>query len=117
MSEEATESVIAVVDDDGRIGRSLARFRKASGFQPVVSRSAEVILADQPHPQFDCSTVDLHLDDIAGIVLWDRLRSAGVNTPKIFLTAHDKQPDRLAVGAWCHLTAQERLRWGVTRLG
>ena len=82
MSEKATESVIAVVDDDGSIGRSLARFLKASGFQPVVSRSAEVILADQPHPQFDCSTVDLHLDDIAGIVLRDRLRSAGENTPK-----------------------------------
>jgi FixJ family two-component response regulator len=62
MNEKAIEPVIAVVDDDESVGRSLARFLKASGFQSVVYQSAEAFLADQQHPHFDCLIVDIQLN-------------------------------------------------------
>jgi CheY-like chemotaxis protein len=99
INENATESVIAVIDDDESVGRSLAGFLKAPDVQPVVFRSAEVCHADQQHPQFDSSTVDLQLDGMSGVAMRDRLRSAGVNTPMTRLAARDdKKPDRLALG-------------------
>ena len=81
--------MIAVIDDDESMGRSLARFLKASGFQSVLFRSAEGFLADPQHPRFDCLIVDLQLGGMSGIALRDRLRSAGVNTRMIFMTARD----------------------------
>lgn len=96
-----------MIDDDESVGRSLAGFLKAPDVQPVVFRSAEVFHADQQHPRFDSSTVDLQLDGMSGVAMRDRLRSACVNTPMIFLTARgDKEPNRLALGGRCHLTVQ-----------
>ena len=54
--------MIAVVDDDESVGRSLAGFLKASGFQSVVYQSADAFLADQQHPHFDCLIVDIQLN-------------------------------------------------------
>ena len=89
MNEKATVPVIAVIEDDESVGRSLARLFKAFGFQSVLYRSAEVFLADQQHRWFDCLIVDLQLGGMSGTALRDRLRSAGVNTPVIFMTARD----------------------------
>ena len=91
MNEKATAPVIAVIEDDESVGRSLARLFKAFGFQSVLYRSAEVFLADQQHRWFDCLIVDLQLGGMSGTALRDRLRSAGVNTPMIFMTARDSR--------------------------
>lgn len=83
--------MIAVVDDDESVRRSLARFLKASGFQSVTYRSAEVLLADLERRQFDCLIVDLQLGGMSGIELHERLTSAGANTPMILITARDER--------------------------
>lgn len=98
MNEKATEPMIAVVEDDQSVGRSLGRLLKAAGFQSALFRSAEVFLADPQHLQFDCLIVDLQLDGMSGIDLQKKLTSARVNIPTIFMTARDeKELDRLAL--------------------
>ena len=89
--------LIAVVDDEESMRRSLARFLKASGFQPVAYQSAEAFLADPEHRRFDCLIVDLQLGGMSGIDLQGQLTSAGVNIPMILMTAREERElDRLA---------------------
>lgn len=98
--ESTIAPLIAVVDDEDSVRRSLARFLKASGFQSVIYPSAEAFLADKQYPGFDCLIVDLQLGGISGTELQDRLISAGVNIPMILMTARDeKELDRLALQA------------------
>ena len=99
-STKTQENLVAVVDDDERLGRSLERFLKASGFQSVIYLSAESFLGDKQRPQFGCLIVDLQLGGISGIDLRDSLKSAGVNVPMILMTARDeKEIDRHALQA------------------
>ena len=100
LNETAIKPVIAVIDDDENVGRSLARFLKASGFQSVIYRSASAFLADPQRRQFDCTIVDLQLDGVSGIDLREHLASAGEDTPMILMTAHDERElDRAALQA------------------
>ena len=89
IDEKAIEPMIAVVDDDESVARSLARFLKASGFQSVVYQSAEAFLADQQRLHFDCLIVDIQLGGMSGTDLQERLRSAGENIPMILVTARE----------------------------
>jgi FixJ family two-component response regulator len=87
---------IAVVDDDEELCRSFGRLLRAAGFQPIAYASAEALLADTKHPQFDCLVLDVELGGISGIELAERLVADGCSTPFIFITAHE------------HLNAQAR---------
>lgn len=90
MDERAIGPVIAVVDRDESVGRSLGRLLRASGFQSVVYQSAEAFLADQQHPHFDCLIVDVELDGMSGIDLQEQLVSAGRRIPTILVTAREE---------------------------
>ena len=87
---------VAVVDDDEELCRSLGRLLRAAGFQPITYASAEALLADSKHPQFDCLLLDVQLGGMSGIELAERLVADGCSTPFIFITAHE------------HLNAQAR---------
>ena len=98
MNEKPTASVIAVIDDDESVLKSVARLLKASGFQSVLFRSAEAFLADPQHTRFDCLIADIQLGGMTGVDLQEQLTSAGVNIPMILMTARDeKELDRLAL--------------------
>ncbi len=81
--------MIAVIDDDESVLRSVARFLRASGITSVTYRSAEAFLADERHRSFDCLIVDLQLDGLSGTELRKRLTTTGINTPMILMTARD----------------------------
>ena len=85
---DPTKTYIAIVEDDESLGRSLARFLLASGYQPVTYSSAESFLNDTKQPEFDCLIVDIQLDDMSGIELGSRLATSGSVTPLILITAH-----------------------------
>ena len=80
---------IAIVDDDEKICRSLGRFLRAAGFQPITYPSAEAFLEDLKHPRFECLVLDVQLEGMSGIELHKQLTAAGSATPVIFITAHD----------------------------
>ena len=80
---------VAVVDDDEELCRSFGRLLRAAGFQPITYASAEALLADTKHPQFDCLVLDIELGGMSGIELAERLLANGCSTPFIFITAHE----------------------------
>jgi len=80
---------VAVIDDDDGICRSLSRLLSASQIQAVSYRSAEDFLHDGDSSRFDCLILDIQLDGMSGMDLNEKLKSNGVTTPVIFLTAHD----------------------------
>jgi FixJ family two-component response regulator len=101
MSEIITPIYVAIVDDDESVCRSFGRLLRAAGIQPVTYSSAESFLADTKHPQFACLVLDIQLGTMNGIELAQRLAAQGVNTPIIFITAHDgpeARADAKAVG-------------------
>ena len=84
-----TTPIVAVVDDDENLCRSLGRLLRATGIQPITYASAEAFLADTKHPQFDCLVLDIQLGGMSGIELAQELLAKGAHIPLIYLTAHD----------------------------
>ena len=80
---------VGVVDDDEELCRSFGRLLRAAGFQAITYASAEALLADTKHPQFDCLVLDIELGGMSGIELAERLLANGCSTPCIFITAHE----------------------------
>ncbi len=72
---------VAVVDDDENFCRSLGRLLRAAGMQPITYASAEAFLADTKHPLFDCLVLDVHLGEMSGIELGQRLVAEGRACP------------------------------------
>ena len=93
---------VAVVDDDESMCRSLGRLLRAAGFQPITYQSAEALLEDSKHPQFDCLVLDIKLGGMSGIELKTRLDYASSTTPVVFITSHDDpETKRQALTAGC----------------
>ena len=93
---------VAVVDDDEHFSRSLGRLLRAAGMQAITYDSAEAFLADAKHPQFDCLVLDVHLGEMSGIELGQRLVAEGREAPFICITAHEEPETRaLAEAAGC----------------
>ena len=64
------------------------------GFAVEVFRSAEDFLHARHRSPPDCLVVDIHLGELSGFDLHERLRAAGVAIPTIFITGHDDLPTR-----------------------
>jgi FixJ family two-component response regulator len=80
---------VAVIDDDESVRRSLARLLQQAGFHPITYPSAEVFLVDPLRSHFGCLLVDVQLGGMSGIEMHAKLKSDGVRTPVIFITAFD----------------------------
>ena len=83
--------LIAVVDDDESLRRSMARVLKAAGFELATFASAEDLLADQRLDRFDMFIVDFQLGGMSGFELRERLSATGMSTPTIIMTARDER--------------------------
>jgi len=99
----ATEPIyVAVIDDDEKFCRSLARLLRAAGMQSITYASAEAFLMDTKQPRFDCLIIDVQLGGMSGIALGRRLLAEGRTVPVIYVTAHDDpetRADAQAAGA------------------
>jgi FixJ family two-component response regulator len=76
--------IIAIVDDDASVRRSLLRVVESAGYKAETFASAREFLAWLPHGQAACLVLDVHMDDLSGFDLYDRLK-----VPIIFITGHD----------------------------
>jgi two-component system response regulator FixJ len=85
--------VIAIVDDDASIRRSLLRVVQSAGYQGETFASAREFLEWLPRNQAACLVLDVHMNDMNGFDLQDRLA-----VPIIFITAHDDLPTLERIG-------------------
>jgi FixJ family two-component response regulator len=80
--------LVAIVDDDASLCRSLARYLRASGMESRSYESAEMFLADT-NLRFDCLLLDVQLGGMSGLELARQLKTQGSDVPFIFITAFD----------------------------
>ncbi|MGE3145246.1 MAG: response regulator transcription factor [Pseudorhodoplanes sp.] len=98
--------VIAVVEDDASMLRSLERLLSVSGYRIESYPSAEAFLEKAGGCEASLLLLDIHLGGLSGIELQRRLNAQGLNIPTIFMTALDDEEthkDALAAGCIAYL--------------
>jgi FixJ family two-component response regulator len=98
---QTTSGVVAIVEDDAAMRKSIERLLRASGYATTTFASAEEFLQDTTLESALGLVLDIHLGGMSGVELRRRLLAAGSTIPVVFITAHDDEPTRreaLAVG-------------------
>ncbi|HEX8976459.1 MAG TPA: response regulator transcription factor [Solirubrobacteraceae bacterium] len=96
MDEPTARERVLVVDDDPPLRRMLDRSLSAEGFEVTVAPDggAALLAAERAAP--DVIVLDVALPAIDGLSVCRRLRSRGLATPILMLTARDAVADRVA---------------------
>jgi FixJ family two-component response regulator len=93
--------IIAIVDDDESVRRSLHRLVRSAGYAVETFASAGEFLAWLPRGQAACLVLDVHMKEMTGFELQERLA-----VPVVFMTAQDDPSTRTRIersGAAGHL--------------
>jgi len=85
------EQVVAIIDDDPGVLRSIERLLKAHKYQTAIFTSAEAFLDDTAASAATCLILDIHLGGMSGIDLRHRLTASGSRLPVIFISAVDDE--------------------------
>ena len=80
--------LVAVVDDDVSVRKSLGRLIRSVRLDVRAFASAEEFLNSAPHLKPDCLILDVGLPGMSGIELHRHLLALRSNVPIIFITAH-----------------------------
>lgn len=86
----AYRPLIAVLDDEPRYCRALARLLKCHGFEVATFDQGEMFLESCALRPPDCLLLDLHMPDPNGFEVLERI--SGRHIPVLVITGHD-QPD------------------------
>jgi FixJ family two-component response regulator len=79
--------LISIIDDDESVRAATACLLRSLGYQAHTFASAEEFL-ESPHlGQAACLIIDVQMPKTSGIELKHMLRSKGIDTPIIFITA------------------------------
>jgi FixJ family two-component response regulator len=84
--EEARE-LVAIVDDDASVRRSLDRLIRSFGYRTQVFGSADEFLASTEHDRAACLLLDVRMPGTDGLTLQRRLVERGTRIPVVFITA------------------------------
>lgn len=98
--------MIAVVDDDSSVRRSIVNLLQSLGLLVVAFASAEAFLASDM-AWIECLVLDVRLPGMSGLELLERLRSTQADLAVVVLTAHGDDETRKrakALGAVAFLT-------------
>jgi len=87
---------VLVVDDDPPLRRMLARMLTAEGYEVTVAADGGAALAEAERAAPDVIVLDVAMPALDGLAVCRRLRSKGLPTPILMLTARDAVPDRVA---------------------
>ena len=106
MSQVSRRALIAVVDDEESIRKSLRRLFLAAQLDAVVFASGQEFLESLRLRQPDCLVLDLQMPGLTGLEVQRVLTGSGVRFPTIIITAHDEPETRarcLTAGAAAYL--------------
>jgi len=87
---------VLVVDDDPPLRRMLARTLSAEGYDVTVAADGGAALVETERTAPDVIVLDVAMPGLDGLTVARRLRSKGLPTPILMLTARDAVPDRVA---------------------
>ena len=80
--------LVAVVDDDISVRRSLDRLIRSARLEVSVFASAEEFLASDHRQKVDCLILDVRLPGMSGVELHRHLLASRSNVPVIFITGN-----------------------------
>lgn len=96
------QQVVAIVEDDPSMLRSIERLLKAHKFQIAAFTSAEAFLDGAASSAIKCLVLDIDLPGMSGIELRCRLTASGSEVPVIFISAIDNETVRdMAIQSGC----------------
>lgn len=84
--------VIAIVDDDASVRRSLLRVVRSAGYNAEAFASARAFLEWLSTGHAACLVLDVQMQGMSGFDLQERLA-----VPIVFITAHDDVPTRARI--------------------
>jgi len=101
------KKIVAVVDDDPAIRKSLQGLLSRFGYAVYTYESAEAFLDVARTSSANCLVIDIQLGDISGIELGRELAAAGLRFPIVFMTnldddAIEEQATQLGCVAYLH---------------
>lgn len=85
-------AVIAIVDDDFSVRRSLQRLVRSAGWKAESFATAQEFLARTGPETPSCVVSDLQLPGLSGLDLQKRMAEVGLEIPIVFLTGHGNIP-------------------------
>jgi FixJ family two-component response regulator len=100
------QSQISIVDDDQSFRDSMRRLLKSLDYAVAVFPSAAEFLASPELADTACLVADVHMPEMTGVELYNRLIETGHAIPTILVTAypHDGVRERmLTLGVECYL--------------
>ena len=80
---------LLIVDDDADMRLLLAEYFRRLGFNVDERESGTAALEPATTGGFDCFILDVSMPGMTGFELLKRVRDRGIQTPALFLTAHD----------------------------
>jgi two-component system response regulator DctR len=92
-----SDATVHVVDDDDAIRDALSWLLRSRGVPARSWPSAEAFLAEYTDEMRGCLVLDVRMDGMSGVELFEHLVARGSRMPVIFLTGHGDVP--LAVAA------------------
>jgi len=87
---------LMIVDDDVEMRTLLAEYFRRLGFDVAEKESGAAALQTVATDRFDCFILDVAMPEMSGIELLKKMRDRGIDTPTLFLTAHDLLDDKVA---------------------
>jgi FixJ family two-component response regulator len=84
------KKIIAVLDDEPKMRRALARLLKTHGYDVDPFESADAFLKDTPFDRPDCMLLDLHMPRTTGFDVLASMSSMHNAMPVIVITGHDE---------------------------
>ena len=95
MSNSSRLDKIVIVDDDTRIRDLLRRYLSQEGFDVLLAEDGRALDRILQRETIDLVVLDLMLPGEDGLSICRRLRSTGIKTPIIMLTAKREDVDRI----------------------
>ncbi len=80
---------VAVVDDDASFLRSVGRLLRLAGYSVETFGSGSELLAALDHCAPQCLVLDVHMPEMTGLELHERLLTRGAPLPVVFVTAYE----------------------------
>ena len=98
MDSEPTQRAkkLMIVDDDAEMRTLLAEYFRRLGFEVTEKENGPTALQVVGNDRFDCFILDVAMPEMSGIDLLRKMRERGIDTPALFLTAHDLLDDKVA---------------------
>lgn len=86
------QKCVAIIDDDPSTCRALQRLLEVAGFSTTVFGSARAFLQNGELDEPDCILLDVHMPDLDGFDLQEKLNVNQSRSPIVFLTGRGDVP-------------------------